>query len=255
MPPSDAELATQALQEEAMYRFPSFDADAAVMLGLSIRKRFRASSRHVKVRGMIISIQTIAGHTLFSCTVGNLGGIDGGGDVSLDSWSCLEGMIAVVRKTGHSSYYVEKGMNAMGKTPKQLGIQGEYKINGGAFPIWLENAPCCPIAVVACYSGSSQDDHHMVVTAVRDYLKKVARDSNVLPPPSSMAPSVPTIPMPTAHQQYTGRPPSTVGRRYRDPRSYGATHRATQEWVREPASRGLHDHDDFDRHGEPEYHD
>lgn len=90
MPPSDAELATQALQEEALYRFPSFDADAAVMLGLSIRKRFRASSRHVKVRGMIISIQTIAGHTLFSCTVGNLGGVDGGGDVSLDSWSCLE---------------------------------------------------------------------------------------------------------------------------------------------------------------------
>lgn len=42
-----------------------------------------------------------------------------------------KGMIAVVRKTGHSSYYVEKGMNAMGKTPKQLGIQGEYKINGG----------------------------------------------------------------------------------------------------------------------------
>lgn len=90
MPPNEAELASQALQEETMYRFPSFDADAAVMLGLSIRKRFRASSRHVKVRGMIISIQTIAGHTLFSCTVGNLGGVEGGGDVSLDSWSCLE---------------------------------------------------------------------------------------------------------------------------------------------------------------------
>lgn len=40
-------------------------------------------------------------------------------------------MIAVVRKTGHSSYYVEKGMGAMGKTPKQMGIQGEYRMNGG----------------------------------------------------------------------------------------------------------------------------
>ena len=90
MPPSEAELATQALNEEALYRFPSFDSDAAVMLGLSLRKRFRSSSRHVKVRGMVISIQTIAGHTLFSCTVGNLGGPDGGGDVSLDSWACLE---------------------------------------------------------------------------------------------------------------------------------------------------------------------
>ncbi|KAI0650144.1 hypothetical protein C8Q79DRAFT_942462 [Trametes meyenii] len=234
MPPSDAELATQALQEEAMYRFPSFDAEAAVMLGLSIRKRFRSSSRHVKVRGMIISIQSIAGHTLFSCTVGNLGGMDGGGDVSLDSWTCLEGMIAVVRKTGHSSYYVEKGMNAMGKTPKQLSIQGEYNINGGAFPIWLENAPCCPIGVVACYSGSSQDDHHMVVTAVRDYLKKIARDNSALPPPSTAATSIPPMQMAAQHTGHSGRPPST-------------------EWMRDPASRGLHE--EYDRHGEPEYHD
>lgn len=47
-----------------------------------------------------------------------------------------------------------------------------------AFPIWLEvrahdffsketdpfiakNGHCCPIAVVACYSGSSQDDHNV----------------------------------------------------------------------------------------------
>lgn len=90
MPPSEAELATQALNEESLYRFPSFDAETAVMLGLSLRKRFRSSSRHVKVRGMLISIQTIAGHTLFSCTVGNLGGLDGAGDVSLDSWACLE---------------------------------------------------------------------------------------------------------------------------------------------------------------------
>lgn len=25
----------------------------------------------------------------------------------------------------------------------------------------LKNAPCCPIAVVGCYSGSSQDDHNV----------------------------------------------------------------------------------------------
>ncbi|KAH9850049.1 hypothetical protein C2E23DRAFT_736179 [Lenzites betulinus] len=250
MPPNEGELATQALQEEALYRFPSFDADAAVMLGLSIRKRFRSSSRHVKVRGMIISIQTIAGHTLFSCTVGNLGGVDGAGDVSLDSWACLEGMIAVVRKTGHSSYYVEKGMNAMGKTPRQMGIQGEYKINGGAFPIWLENAPCCPIAVVACYSGSSQDDHHMVVTAVRDYLKKLARDSAILPP-STMGASAPSMPMPMAPQSTgPGRPPSTVGRRHLNSRSLDRTYKASQEWMADPASRGLHDHDEYDRHEE-----
>ncbi|KAH9927124.1 uncharacterized protein BXZ73DRAFT_90814 [Epithele typhae] len=257
MPPSEAELATQALNEEALYRFPSFDSDAAVMLGLSLRKRFRASSRHVKVRGMVLSIQTIAGHTLFSCTVGNLGGGVDGGDVSLDSWRTLESMISVTRRTGHSSWYVEKGMNAMGKTQRQLGIQTEYRIGGGAFPIWLENAPCCPIAIVACYSGSSQDDHHLVVTAVRDYLKKLDRPNivSVGPPQaqmttgmstnlgtstgmSSLTPSLPTI-LSMSHQ-HTGhthapRPPST-------------------EWVRDPASRGMHDHyDDHTQGEESEY--
>ena len=37
------------------------------------------------------------------------------GDVSLDAWASLEGMLNVVRRTGHSSYYVEKGIGAMGK--------------------------------------------------------------------------------------------------------------------------------------------
>lgn len=80
----------------------------------------------------MISIQTIAGHTLFACTVGDLGSLSGIGDVSLDSWACLEGMINVVKRTGHSSFYVEKGINAMGKTPKQMGIQGDsFRVQGG----------------------------------------------------------------------------------------------------------------------------
>lgn len=89
-PPSDAELATQTLNEESSYRFASFSANDAVTLGLSIRKRFRASSRHARGKGLVISIQTIAGHTLFSCTVGDLGHPSGIADVSLDSWACLE---------------------------------------------------------------------------------------------------------------------------------------------------------------------
>lgn len=41
-------------------------------------------------------------------------------------------MISAVRRTGHSSYYVEKGMSAMGKTSKQLGLPGELpRIQGG----------------------------------------------------------------------------------------------------------------------------
>jgi uncharacterized protein (UPF0303 family) len=132
--PTDAELATKALDEEAAYRFPSFSANDAITLGLSLRKRFRSSSRHQRLgRGLVISIQTIVGHTLFSCTVGDLGITVG--DVSLDSWASLDGMIAVVRRTGHSSFYVEKGMGAMGKTPQQLGLPPDLRMHGGGEPL------------------------------------------------------------------------------------------------------------------------
>jgi uncharacterized protein (UPF0303 family) len=141
MLPTDAELATKALDEETAYRFPSFSANDAVTLGLSLRKRFRSSSRHQRLgRGLIISIQTIVGHTLFSCTVGDLGTTVG--DVSLDSWTSLDGMIAVVRRTGHSSFYVEKGMGAMGKTPKQLGLPPDLRIHGGGEPLVHCCHPC-----------------------------------------------------------------------------------------------------------------
>jgi len=127
--PTDAELAAQALRDEGAYRFSSFTADDAVTLGLSLRKRFRGSSRYQrKMKGLVISIQTIAGHTLFSCTVGDPGVKE---DMSLDSWARLDGMIAIVRRTGHSSYYVEKGMEASGKIPRQLGAHGDDRIHGG----------------------------------------------------------------------------------------------------------------------------
>jgi len=191
MSPTDAELANAALHDEGVYQFPSFSASDAVTLGLSLRKRFRASARHSKGKGLVLSIQSIAGHTLFACTVGDLGHVSGVADVSLDSWTCLEGMINVVKRTGHSSYYVEKGISAMGKTstPNQIlmGIQNEFRVHGGAFPIWLENGHCCPIAVVACYSGSSHDDHTLVVTTIRDYLNKLRRSSEgatTMPAPS-----------------------------------------------------------------------
>lgn len=129
--PTPADLATQALSSESNYRFPSFSASDAVTIGLSIRKRFRASSRHAKGKGLVISVQTIAGHTLFACTVGDLGHPSGIGDVSMDSWQVVEGMINVVRRTGHSSFYVEMGMGAMGKTAKQMHLQGELRVNGG----------------------------------------------------------------------------------------------------------------------------
>jgi len=168
--PSDSEVASATLHEEITLRFSSFRAEDAVTLGLILRKRFRGSTRHAKGKGLVILIQTLVGHTLFACTVGE------GSEVSLDSWLRIEAMIRVVKRTGHSTFYVERGMAAIGKTPEQLGLPvGEFRMDGGAFPIWLQNAPVAPIACVAVYGGSSQEDHQLVVLGIRDFFGKLAK--------------------------------------------------------------------------------
>ncbi|KIY45912.1 hypothetical protein FISHEDRAFT_6625, partial [Fistulina hepatica ATCC 64428] len=185
--PSDAQLANQILLEESRCHFPSFTASDAITLGLSLRKRFRGSSRHAKGgHGLVLTIQTIAGHTLFSCTVGDLADTP---DVSLESWAALEGIVDVVRKTAHASYYgTYSAISALGKAPKQMGFPDDKigRLAGGGYPIWLSNAPCCPIAIVACYSGSSLEDHLLVSTTVRDYLAKIAGGGAVPAPPPRM---------------------------------------------------------------------
>ncbi|CAE7230049.1 unnamed protein product [Rhizoctonia solani] len=127
--PSDSEIASATLTEEFTLRFPSFKSEDAVTLGLILRKRFRGSMRHAKGKGLVISIQTVAGHTLFACTVGE------GSDVSLDSWMRLNAITNVVKRTGHSSYYVS----------------------------------------MAVYGGSSQEDHNLVTMGIRDFFNKMAK--------------------------------------------------------------------------------
>ncbi|KAG8847032.1 hypothetical protein FRB96_001682 [Tulasnella sp. 330] len=166
--PSDSEMAQEALTEESLLRFPTFKMEDAVTLGMNLRKRFRASSRHAKGKGCVISIQSMQGACMFACAVGE------GSDVSLDAWWVMEGMIKVVRRTGHSSFYIEKGSNAIGKPPEQLGLPfPEYRINGGAFPIWLQSSTVGPIGVIGVYSGSSVEDHQMIIATLRSFFNRM----------------------------------------------------------------------------------
>lgn len=126
--------------------------------------------------GLIISIQTTSLQPLFTCTVSPPAAtvrtmspsssptstpfLPSQDETSPLAWQTLNKMIEVVKKTHHSSFYVEKSLSALGKGAVEVGVT-EGRVVGGAFPIWLENAPCCPIGIIAVYSGSSHDDHHV----------------------------------------------------------------------------------------------
>ncbi|KAF8322002.1 uncharacterized protein EI90DRAFT_3078460 [Cantharellus anzutake] len=132
--PSDAEIAQEILAEESSLRFTSFKSEDAVTIGMNLRKRFRASVKYARGRGAVCSIQTIQGSPLFSCSIGD------GSDISPDSWARLNAMMNVVKRTGHSSFYIEKGRSVLGRSAEELGLPfPEYRIEGGAFPIWLVN--------------------------------------------------------------------------------------------------------------------
>jgi hypothetical protein len=53
-----------------------------------------------------------------------------------------------------------------------------------AFPLWLDNALSCPVAILVLHSGSSAEDHRMVCTAVRDTIRKM----NSPPSPETIRP-------------------------------------------------------------------
>ncbi|PVG01017.1 hypothetical protein CPB86DRAFT_135833 [Serendipita vermifera] len=169
--PSDMDTTGLILLEENDLRFPHFTNEDAYTLGQHMRKRFKASNRYAKGNGVAIAIKSVAGHVLYACTVGD------SGDVTLESWACIDGMIATVVKTGHSSYYIEKKLADHGRRPEQFGLSfPEYRVDGGAFPIWLMNVTTSPVAVAAAYSDHSMDDHQLVVKSIRDYLCKLSSD-------------------------------------------------------------------------------
>ncbi|KAG8721448.1 hypothetical protein FRC09_007872 [Ceratobasidium sp. 395] len=185
---SDAEIVTQ----EQTLRFPSFNANDAFNIGSLIRAKFLA--RHLPYpteedstississtvlsnetppewanRGIVISISTFTGHTLFACTVGLES------EVTPDNWVWVEGKRNVVRRFNHSSYYMGRKLAAAGKTQESANLPfPEYATHGGAFPIWLQNAPSSPVAVIVVSGLPQRDDHMIIVETLTEYIPKI----------------------------------------------------------------------------------
>ncbi|QRV98344.1 hypothetical protein RhiJN_26363 [Ceratobasidium sp. AG-Ba] len=165
---SDAEIVT----EEATLRFPSFNSNDAFNIGSLIRAKFLA--RHLPYptqwanKGIVISISTFTGHTLFACTVG------AESEVTPDNWIWVEGKRNVVRRFNHSSYYIGRKLAAAGKTQETAKLPfPEYATHGGAFPVWLHNAPSSPVAVIVVSGLPQRDDHMIIVETLMEYIPRI----------------------------------------------------------------------------------
>ncbi|CAE6436293.1 unnamed protein product [Rhizoctonia solani] len=190
---SDVEIVEEVFQQEATLRFPSFTSNDAFNIGNIIRAKFLAkhlpsSAFQAKAestissiastvssdddkppewanRGIVISISTFTGHTLFATTVGNES------EVTPDNWVWVEGKRNVVRRFNHSSYYMGRKLAVAGKTQESANLPfPEYATHGGAFPVWLQNAPSSPVAVIVVSGLPQRDDHMIIIETLKEYI-------------------------------------------------------------------------------------
>jgi len=170
------------LQEEREHRFPYFTAAVAFDLGLALRAKHIAWSASRGPRNpVVVSISTFSGAVLFQCIAGG----DPPDAADLTVWAVAKAN--TVRRFGHSSAFVYCRMLATGKSTAETGLHWpEYAVVGGAFPIYLKNAPAAPLGAIAVAGLSHNDDHQLIVETLAEFIPSLS------PPQARQQQSAPT---------------------------------------------------------------
>ena len=143
--------------EEQELQFASFSNEDAVQLGLRLYET--AKEKHLPVT---IDI-TRNGHQLFHLSMP-------GTSPDNDQWVARK--IKLVNRMGMSSYHVGTMLRSLGMTLEERFELShyEYAAHGGCFPVILKGTG--PIGTVTISGLAQEDDHAMVVDAIREYLQQ-----------------------------------------------------------------------------------
>lgn len=150
------ELLAELLEQERELELTSFDNDMAWELGLRLVAAARAGGHPVTVdirRG---------DQQLFHAALE-------GTAADNDAW--IERKVNVVRRFGHSSYYVGVECLAAGQTLEQRFFVDarRYSAHGGAFPVRIRDVGVVGTVTV---SGLPQaEDHRLVVSVLRELVR------------------------------------------------------------------------------------
>ncbi|CAA9460766.1 MAG: hypothetical protein AVDCRST_MAG38-33 [uncultured Solirubrobacteraceae bacterium] len=150
------DLLAELLAQERELVLESFDNDDAWELGSMLVAAARAGSH-----GVTVDIRR-GEQQLFHAA------LDG---TSADNDAWIERKSNVVRRFGHSSFYVGRECEAAGASLEDRFFVDprEYSAHGGAFPIAVRGAGMVGTVTV---SGLPQaDDHRLVVAVLRDFAR------------------------------------------------------------------------------------
>ena len=143
------------LREERALQFPTFTNADAWRLGVALVEAARS-------RGAGVTIDVRRGdQQLFHAA------LDG---TSADNDAWIERKVRVVRRFGHSSFYVGTSLRLAQTTIREKFLldEAEYAPHGGAFPIIVRGVG--PVGVVTVSGLPQEEDHRLVVGVLREAL-------------------------------------------------------------------------------------
>jgi uncharacterized protein (UPF0303 family) len=145
------------LQEEHDLQFSHFNEETAWKIGSWLYKTAAAENLSVTID------ITLAGRRLFHAA-------RSGTSPDNDAW--IERKIRLVNRTGHSSFYEGRRLKELGTTIEMdmLLPEDEYAPHGGCFPIILKHTG--PVGTITVSGLVQEEDHKLVVRALRKHLKK-----------------------------------------------------------------------------------
>ncbi|MCX5514223.1 heme-degrading domain-containing protein [Kaistia algarum] len=154
----DEALLQDLLDQEKRFVFDRFDNDMAIALGTKIIARARQD-------GLAVAVDVSRGEQrLFYAALAG---------TSADNEFWVAGKNAVVRRFGHSSFYVGQRARVRGVdfATSQLVDGRDFRAHGGAFPIIVRGVGVVGTATV---SGLPQaEDHKLVVTVIEEFLAEL----------------------------------------------------------------------------------
>ena len=157
---SDYDALLQSLsQQEDELQFTRFSNESALEIGLALLKAADAAGKAVTID------ITRYGQQLFHYAMS-------GTNADNDEW--IKRKTNIVRRFGHSSYYMGITLKQAGQTieEKYLLSESEYAAHGGSFPLIIQGVGVVGTITV---SGLPQaEDHELVVETLRQCLAKEA---------------------------------------------------------------------------------
>ena len=150
------ELLKQLIQEEDELQFTKFNEDIAWQIGSNLVSQ--AVADHLPITVDI----TCGDHQVFHAS-------RPGTSVDHDEW--VKRKVRLVYRFAHSSFYIGQLLKSKGKRLEDAYFISEnlYAPHGGCFPVILKGAGV--IGTITVSGLTQEDDHRLVVQAIRKYLK------------------------------------------------------------------------------------